>query len=215
MVSSAVAESGPRKSSGTFRIAVGRRRGASKMPTERSVPLTVKRPAAKAISSSAVSSRCAAIFLPFSMTASAALPMTMPASRIERAECEPPPSLTISVSLSMTLTSSNGTPSHSATHCAKVVSWLCPLESVPTTTSTLPSRLHGNVGAFARIAAGGFEVTAQPDAAQPLALLRLGAALLESSPIAELHGAVHHGAIGAVVVGDALRILCKERPTAE
>ncbi len=64
--------------------------------------------------------------------------MTMPASRIERAECEPPPSLTMSVSLSLTWTSSNGTPSHSATHCAKVVSWLCPLESVPTTTSTRP-----------------------------------------------------------------------------
>ncbi len=72
-------------------------------------------------------------------------------------------------------------------------------------------RMHGDVGALARIAAGGFEVTAKPDAAQPLALARLGAALLESLPIAELHRAIHHRAIGAVVVGDALRVLVGKR----
>ena len=68
-------------------------------------------------------------------------------------------------------------------------------------------RMHGDIGALARIAAGGFEITAQPDAAQLLALARLGAALLETLPVAELHRALHHRAIGAVVVGDALRIL--------
>jgi hypothetical protein len=38
---------------------------------------------------------------------------------MERAECEPPPSLTMSMLLSSTYTSSNGTPSHSATHWAE------------------------------------------------------------------------------------------------
>ena len=78
----------------------------------------------------------------------------------------------------------------------------------------LAARLHGDIGALARIAAGGFEVTAQSDAAQPFAFLRRGAALLETSPIAELHGAVHHHAVGAVVVNDALRVLvgkCRRR----
>ena len=75
-------------------------------------------------------------------------------------------------------------------------------------------RMHGDVGALARIAAGRFEVAAEPDAAQPLALARLGAALLEALPVAELHRALHHRAIGAVVVGDALRVLvgkCRRR----
>ena len=72
-------------------------------------------------------------------------------------------------------------------------------------------RLHRNVGALARIAAGGFEVTAKSDAAQPLAPARLGAAPLKSLPLAERKRALHHGAIGAVVVGDALRVLVGER----
>ena len=72
-------------------------------------------------------------------------------------------------------------------------------------------RMHGDVGALARIAAGGFEIAAQPDAAQPLALARFGAAALETRPVAELHGAIHHHAIGAVVVGDALRVLVGKR----
>src|SRR5271170_2184190 len=71
--------------------------------------------------------------------------------------------------------------------------------------------MHGDIGALARIASGGFEVAAQPDAAQALALASLGAALLEALPIAKLHRALHHGAIGAVVVGDALRILVGKR----
>ena len=71
--------------------------------------------------------------------------------------------------------------------------------------------MHGDVGALARIAAGGFEITAQPDAAQALPLARLGAAALEARPVAERHGAIHHHAIGAVVVGDALRVLVGKR----
>ena len=67
--------------------------------------------------------------------------------------------------------------------------------------------MDGDIGALARIAAGGFEIAAQPDAAQPLSFARFGAALLETFPIAELHRAFHHRAIGAVVVGDALRVL--------
>src|SRR5262249_809474 len=68
-------------------------------------------------------------------------------------------------------------------------------------------RLHRDVGAFARIAAGRFEVAGEPDAAQPLALAGFAAPPLDAFPIAELHRALHHWAICGVVVGDALRIL--------
>src|SRR6185312_13669510 len=52
----------------------------------------------------------------------------------------------------------------------------------------LAAAVHGDIGALARIAAGGFQVAAQADAAQPLAPARFGAALLETAPVAELHG---------------------------
>src|SRR5215472_3143031 len=67
--------------------------------------------------------------------------------------------------------------------------------------------LHRDVGAFARIAAGRFQVAAEPDAAQPLAFACFATPPLKAFPIAELHRALHHNAIGAVVVGDALRVL--------
>src|SRR5438034_478825 len=76
---------------------------------------------------------------PLSITASAALPMTKPAMRIERPECEPPPTGMMSVSPCTRWIDSNGTPSHSLTHCAKLVSCPCPLDSVPTATSNLPT----------------------------------------------------------------------------
>ncbi len=60
--------------------------------------------------------------------------MTVPAMRMERPECEPPPTLTTSVSPTTTLTDSTGTPSHSAATWAKLVSWPCPLGWVPMTT---------------------------------------------------------------------------------
>ena len=71
-------------------------------------------------------------------------------------------------------------------------------------------RVHCDVGALARIAAGGFEITAKPDAAQLLALLRFGAPLPESFPVAELERALHHRPIGAVVVSDALRVFVRK-----
>ena len=68
-----------------------------------------------------------------------AFAITVPAWRIERPECEPPPTLTMSVSPMMMLTVSTGTASRSATTCAKLVSWPWPLGCVPITTSTRPS----------------------------------------------------------------------------
>ena len=44
---------------------------------------------------------------------------------IERPECEPPPATAPTVFWA-TSTLSNGTPSHSVTSCAKLVSWPCP-----------------------------------------------------------------------------------------
>ena len=69
----------------------------------------------------------------------AALAITVAAWRIERPECEPPPTLTMSVSPMMISTVSTGTASRSAITWAKLVSWPCPLGCVPMTTLTRPS----------------------------------------------------------------------------
>ena len=95
------------------------------------MPFTVKRPSANATSAGSASSTWPAIFVAFWITASDALPMTMPPIRIERAECEPPPTGTMSVSPWISRMLSTSTPSHSPTHCAKLVSWPWPLDSVP------------------------------------------------------------------------------------
>src|SRR5579872_185939 len=47
-------------------------------------------------------------------------------------------------------------------------------------------RMHFDIGAFARIAAGRFQIAAQPDAAQSLAFTCCAAPPLEAVPIAEL-----------------------------
>ena len=76
-------------------------------------------------------------------------------------------------------------------------------------------RMHRDVGALARIAAGGLEVTAKPDAAQPLALARFGAALLKSSPIAKLHRAIHDARDRCRCRRRCLAGSCRETPMAE
>ena len=65
--------------------------------------------------------------------------MTTAPRRIERPECEPPPTDATSVSPVSSLTRSRPTPNHSAMSCAKLVSWPCPADSVPSTTSIRPS----------------------------------------------------------------------------
>src|ERR1700722_5064835 len=70
-----------------------------------------------------------------------------------------------------------------------------------------PFRMHSDVSSLARVTERGFDIVAKPDAAQTLALARLSAATPKTFPVAKLHRAVHHRAIIAVVVGDALRIL--------
>ena len=73
------------------------------------------------------------------MISSVAWPMIVAANFIERPECEPPPAMTRLVSWATYAMLSNGTPSHSVTSCAKLVSWPCPEFIVPMTSSTLPS----------------------------------------------------------------------------
>ena len=63
---------------------------------------------------------------PFSISLSAAIENTVAAWRIERPECEPPPTLTTSVSPSTMSTASTGTYSSVEITCAKLVSWPCP-----------------------------------------------------------------------------------------
>ncbi len=65
--------------------------------------------------------------------------MTTAAMRIERPECDPPPTGATSVSPVMRRTCASSTSNHSAMSCAKLVSWPCPDESVPMTTSMRPS----------------------------------------------------------------------------
>ena len=77
--------------------------------------------------------------MPFAISSAAAFAITTPAWRMERPECEPPPTLTMSVSPMMMLTVSTGTPSMADATCAKLVSWPWPLGWVPITRSTRPS----------------------------------------------------------------------------
>ena len=64
---------------------------------------------------------------------------TMLPSRMPRPEWVPPPTLTMSVSPVSSRTLSIGTPSHSLSNCAKLVSCPCPFDTVPMMTSTRPS----------------------------------------------------------------------------
>ena len=66
--------------------------------------------------------------------------MTMLARRMPRPPCAPPPTLTMSVSPVMSRTLSSGTPSHSVTSWAKLVSCPWPCDTVPSTTSTAAVR---------------------------------------------------------------------------
>jgi len=85
------------------------------------------------------SKRNAPIFRPFSINCVATIENTVAAWRIERPECEPPPTLTTSVSPATMSTASTGTPSSIETTCEKLVSCPCPLACVPMTTRTRPA----------------------------------------------------------------------------
>jgi len=61
--------------------------------------------------------------------------------RIERPECEPPPTLTTSVSPTRISIASTGTDRSEDTTCAKLVSWPCPEGCVPITTLTRPAEV--------------------------------------------------------------------------
>ncbi len=77
--------------------------------------------------------------IPLAMISFDAPSMTMLPIRSARPECEPPPTDTRAVSPCTSAMLSIGTPSHSLTSCAKLVSCPWPLETVPMTTSTTPS----------------------------------------------------------------------------
>jgi carbon-monoxide dehydrogenase large subunit len=65
----------------------------------------------------------------------------VPARRMERSECEPPPERTTAVSPVTSRISSGRTPIWSASTWAKLVSWPWPVDWVPATASTVPSAL--------------------------------------------------------------------------
>ena len=64
--------------------------------------------------------------------------MALPPTAMLREPAVPLPIGIMSVSPCTISTSSMGTPSSSATTCAKVVTWPCPCEWVPVNTVTLP-----------------------------------------------------------------------------
>src|SRR5262249_52384523 len=109
-------------------VAAKRLACTSNIPMARSVPLTMKLPPENSTSCSAASSTWAAMRFPRAISASDALPMTMPASRMDRPEWDPPPIGTMSVSPWIKFTQAKGTPSQSVMSCAKLVRCPCPLD---------------------------------------------------------------------------------------
>ena len=109
------------------------------MAMEWLVPGTKKRPSSNFTSPASQSKAMAAMRRPLAIRSSAAIDITVPAWRMERPECEPPPAFTTSVSPRMMLTVATGTPSRSATTWEKLVSWPWPEGWVPITTLTAPS----------------------------------------------------------------------------
>ena len=75
--------------------------------------------------------------------------MTMLPSRRARPECAPPPTETRAVSPVTRRMQSYGTPSHSLTSWAKLVSCPWPCDTVPIATSTAPSGITV-ISAFSR-----------------------------------------------------------------
>ena len=130
--------------------------------------------------------RRAAIRLPLSIRSAAALENTVAAWRIERPECEPPPTFTTSVSPRMMLTFSTGTARRSDTTCAKLVSWPCPLGWVPMTTSTRPSGRTVISRLLLRRADRGFDVIGEAAAEQLAALPGVAPARREAVPVGDL-----------------------------
>ena len=87
---------------------------------------------------------------PRSIILSVARPMTTPAMRMERPECEPPPTSTMSVSPWTRRTCSNGTPSHSVTHLGEAGLVPLPARLGADDDVDLALGAHGHLGALAR-----------------------------------------------------------------
>ena len=136
--------------------------------------------------------------------------MTMLPSRIARPECVPPPTVDASVSRVMKPTFSNGTPSHSVTSCAKLVSWPWPVRYGADHELDPAVGLDRHLGALARNAGRGIDVIGDADAALSCRAARFGAcAPAKPSQSRERQRAVHDRAIVAAVVDQAERIACR------
>ena len=109
---------------------------------------------------------------------------------------------TTAVSPVTSRTCSGVTPSWSASTCAKVVSWPCPLDCVPATTSTKPSARTLTSHMLARHADRRFDVVRKADAGEPAALLRRAAARRKALPVGELEHRIHVAAEISAVVGE-------------
>jgi hypothetical protein len=112
----------------------------------------------------------------------------------------------MSVSPRMMVTLATGTSTRSATTCAKLVSWPCPLGWVPNTTSTVPSGFHLQLRALTRIADRGLDVVGEAAAEQFAARLGFPGPLLEAVPVGDFERALHVPVVFAAVVNLADRI---------
>ena len=139
----------------------------------------------------------------FSISSADALAITVPAWRIERPECEPPPTLTMSVSPMMMLTVSTGSAEQVGRDLreARLVALAARLRADHDVDPAF--RLHRDLGALPRRADRGLDVVGDAEAEQLAALLRLALALLEAVPVGDPHGEVHVGLVGAAVVEHA------------
>ena len=201
--------SGPRKSSGkSVRSAAAR--ATSNRPTAWLVPLTAKRPLLNSMSAAAVSRRCSAMRMPFSMMPSEDFLMTIEPSRMPRPEWAPPPTVTRSVSPATKRTHSIGTPSHSVIELREARLVALALRHDADDELDEAVGLHRDLGFLARHAGRDVDIIADADAAIFAALARLGAARLEAGPVAELQRRIHAADIIAAVVFDAERIFVRQ-----
>ena len=141
----------------------------------------------------------------------AALENTVAAWRMERPECEPPPTLTTSVSPRMIFTVSTGTRSRSDDDLgeARLVALAARLRADHDVDAAL--RPHRDPRLLVGRADRGFDVVGEPEAEQLAALRRLALALLEALPVGDLHRPVHVLLVAAAVVEHADRVAVRHR----
>jgi len=190
----------PRRSSAD--VVLSSARGGDLEEADRVIgPLTENRPLRTRMSAAALSADARRSVFLFDDTVGRFL-MTMLPSRMPRPEWAPPPDRYQVGVAAISRTLSMGTPSHSFTSWAKVVSCPWPCETIPS-----PGRRNRRPTVIfrplARDAGRGVDVVADPMPRHLPPRTRRGAARRKTIPIAERERRVHDPMIGTAVVDHA------------